>query len=159
YHIARDGGVSNLLDLDRFEQTPLTEKHFYPYWAEPIARASRAGRCGIALSRQGDILVFDEGTLRFTYRYGRWQYWNHAHLVRLLRDRAAAQRIPPRILGRVAGAIYRAALDVSFRRSGGLFVILHNRKSLRKIVRPGDAIGDANRGPADGQFDEVLKNH
>ena len=56
---------------------------------------ARGGRCGIALSRQGDVLVFDQGTLRFTYRYGRWQYcWNHTHLVKLLRDRARAQRVP-----------------------------------------------------------------
>jgi len=111
------------------------------------------------LSRQGDILVFDEGTLRFTYRYGRWQYWNHAHLVHLLRDRARAQRVPKKILGRVVNAIYRAALDVSFRRSGGLFVVLHNRKSLRDIARSGDAIGDPKRSATDLEFDTVIREH
>lgn len=159
YHVSRNGRVSGFVDLDRFERKPLTEKHYFPDWAEPMARASRHGRCGIVLSRQGDILVFDEGTLRFTYRYGRWQYWNHAHLVNLLRDRARAQRVPPRILGRVIGAIYRAALDVSFRRSGGLFVILHNRNSLRDVARSGDAIGDARRDNPDMDFDEVLRTH
>ena len=121
-----------------------------------MAKVSRAGRCGIALSRQGDILVFDEGTLRFTYRYGQWQYWNHVHLIKLLRDRAKAQRVPKQVLGRVVGAIYRAALDVSFRRSGGLFVILHNRHSLHEIVRNGDAIADSGRQGADAAFDGVV---
>lgn len=161
YHIAANGRILGFIDLDRFEKKKgnLTEKHYYPDWAEPIAQASRSGRCGVALSRQGDILVFDEGTLRFTYRYGRWQYWNHAHLVHLLRDRARAQRVPKKILGRVVGAIYRAALDVSFRRSGGLFVVLHNRRSLRDIARSGDAIGDSKRSTTDLEFDTVIREH
>jgi hypothetical protein len=161
YHIAANGRILGFIDLDRFERKKrnLTEKHYYPDWAEPIARASRSSRCGVALSRQGDILVFDEGTLRFTYRYGRWQYWNHAHLVHLLRDRARAQRVPKKILGRVVNAIYRAALDVSFRRSGGLFVVLHNRKSLRDIARSGDAIGDPKRSATDLEFDTVIREH
>lgn len=74
YHVAANGGLHDFVDLERFDASPLTEKHYYPDWAKPLAKASRDGRCGIGLSRQGDILVFDEGTLRFTYRYGRWQY-------------------------------------------------------------------------------------
>jgi hypothetical protein len=159
YHVSGSGALLGFVDLDRFEKKSPTARHYYPEWSEPIARGTRAGRCGIALSRQGDILVFDGGTLRFTYRYGRWQYWNHSHLVNLLRDRARAQRVPTNILGQVVGAIYRAALDVSFRRSGGLFVILHNRNSLRDIVRPGDAIGDSQRGATDTQFDAVVSEH
>jgi hypothetical protein len=156
YLVSTHGAVIDFIDLDRVGLTPLSEKHHFPDWAEPIAKASRGGRCGIALSRQGDILIFDEGTLRLTYRYGQWQYWNHAHLVKLLRDRAKAQRVPKKILGRVVGAIYRVALDVSFRRSGGLFVILHNKDSLHDIVRSGDAIGDRERQSADASFDEVV---
>jgi DisA bacterial checkpoint controller nucleotide-binding len=159
YYVSANGSLIDFVDLDRFGKESLTEKHHYPDWAEPIARSSRSGRCGIALSRQGDILVFDEGTLRFTYRYGRWQYWNHAHLVHLLRDRARAQRVPKKILGRVVGAIYRATLDVSFRRSGGLFVILHNRWDLSKIARKGDSIGDLKRDEADLEFDAVIQEH
>ena len=159
YVVSTEGRVFDFVDLDRYEQEPLTEKHYFPDWAEPIARASRKGRCGIALSRQGDVLVFDKGTLRFTYRYGRWQYWNHAQLVKLLRDRARAQRVPKDILGRVVGAIYRAALDVSFRRSGGLFVILHNRENLHQVVRPGDALADQDRSKTDTEFDQVLEGH
>ncbi len=159
YHVAANGKILDFVDLNHFDKKELTEKHHYPDWTEMIARASRDGRCGIALSRQGEILVFDEGTLRFTYRYGRWQYWNHAHLVHLLRARARTQHLPTKILGRVVGAIYRAALDVSFRRSGGLFVILHNRNRLRKVVRVGDAIGDHRRTAADKEFDEVICKH
>ena len=157
YLVSTNGAVIDFIDLDRFAVKDLSEKHHYPDWSEAMARASRSGRCGIALSRQGDILVFDEGTLRFTYRFGQWQYWNHTHLVKLLRDRAKAQRIPRTLLGRVVGAIYRAALDVSFRRTGGLFVILHNRNSLHEIVRKGDAIIDRAGAPSvDAAFDSVV---
>jgi hypothetical protein len=159
YIVSTNGRVLSFVDLDKYGKDSLTEKHYFPDWTEAIARSSRHGRCGIVLSRQGDILIFDEGTLRFTYRYGRWQYWNHGHLLNLLRDQARAQRVPPSLVGRVVGAIYRAALDVSFRRSGGLFVVLHNRSHLRKIVKYGDAIGDDNRGATDREFDSFLKGH
>jgi hypothetical protein len=159
YHISAEGAVTNLVDLERVGSPELTARHYFPEWAGPIARASRQGRCGIALTRQGDILIFDEGALRFTYRFGRWRYWNHSHVVNLLRDRARAQRVPRPIVGNVVGSIYRAALDISFRRSGGLFVILHNQNDIRQIVHPGDAIGDSNRDHADQNFDEVVQNH
>ena len=159
YHISGNGRILDFVDIDRFEKRRLSKKHHYPDWAEPIARVSRDGRCGIALSRQGDILVFEEGTLRFTYRYGRWHYWNHAHLVHLLRDLARTRHVSPRTLGRVVGAIYRAALDVSFRRSGGLFVVLRNRASLGKVVRLGEAIGDGRRDKEDSAFDRVICRH
>lgn len=156
YHVSAGGKMLGFIELDLFAKKASVSKHYYPDWAEPIARASRPNRYGIALSRQGDILVFDKGSLRFTYRFGRWQYWNHAHLIYLLRDRARAQRVPTKILGRVVGAIYRAALDVSFRRSGGLFVILHNRKFLKHVVREGDAIGDERRSTVDHDFDSAI---
>jgi len=158
YHISRESRLLGLVDLDRIDHRPLTENHYYPEWADRLAGASRSGRCGLALSRQGDILIFDEGSLRFTYRYGRWQYWNHAHIVNLLLDRAAAQRVPRKIRRRVIRAIYRAALDVSFRRSGGLFLVLHARKELHQVVRAGDAINDARRLSIDTEFDAGLEN-
>lgn len=158
YLVSSYGKVLDFVQLDRLTRRDLSEKHFYPDWAEQMARVSRDGRCGICLSRQGDILIFDEGTLRLTYRFGQWQYWNHAHLVNLLRDRARAQKVPKKLLGRVVGAIYRAALDISFRRSGGLFVVLHNKKSLREVVRHGDAVCDEGRTPAALSFDAVISD-
>jgi hypothetical protein len=156
YVVSTDGRVLDFVDLDKYARGNLTQRHHYPDWTESLARSSRGTACGIALSRQGDILVFDDGTLRFTYRLGRWQYWNHTHLIKLLRNRARAQRVPPRLVGRVVGAIYRVALDVSFRRSGGLFLILHNRAYLRRVVKESDAIGDHRRGTTDQEFDAFL---
>ncbi|MGS1127387.1 hypothetical protein ACVCL3_10345 [Rhodanobacter sp. UC4437_H4] len=156
YVVSTNGEVADLVDLEQFERQGLTEKHFFPSWSERIARASRAGKYGIALSRQGDILIFEEGTLRFSYRFGRWQFWNHRFLLELLRDQARAQGVNQSQLGRVIGPIYRAALDISFRRSGGLFVILKNRNNVRKLVRSGDGIGDDRRLAADADFDNIF---
>jgi hypothetical protein len=156
YYISTNGRMLNFLDLETSETQKLTYHNNFPDWAEPLARNSRGARYGIALSRQGDILVFDGGNLRFTHRHGRWQYWNHNHIVNLLRDRAKAPRVSPKIVSNVVGTVYVGALDVSFRRSGGLFVILRNRKNLRHIVRSGDAIGDAKRSNSDRDFDRIL---
>lgn len=159
YHVSSDGEVVDFVDLEKVGARDLTGHHYFPEWAGSIAAVSREGRCGIALTRQGDVLVFDEGALKFTYRFGRWRYWNHSHVVKLLRDRARAQKVHPSIVGKVVGSIYRAALDISFRRSGGLLIILHNQRDLHKIVREGDAIGDSSRNESDQKFDQVVQSH
>jgi hypothetical protein len=156
YLISGDGHVLDFLDLQNFSSPRLTAHNYYPDWGELLAQASREARCGVALTRQGDILVFDGGTLRFTHRHGRWQYWNHAQIVNLLCDRGKAQRVPPATMNRVIASAYVAALDISFRRSGGLIVVLHNRRNLRNIVRVGDAVADGKSVMADLDFDRLV---
>ena len=122
YYVSGNGHVLDFFDLDSRRSPELTAHNYYPDWGALLAKASRGSICGIALSRQGDILVFDGGTLRFTHRHGRWQYWNHNHIVNLLCDRGKAQSVPPRIMNQVIASAYVAALDISFRRTGGLIV-------------------------------------
>jgi len=133
-----------------------SEKVFFPEWCRDLALMSRGTRIGICLTKHGDLLVLDGGNLRFTYRFGQWQYWNHAHLINLLHDAARVQRVPKEIIPRVIRSVYRAALDVSFRRSGGLFVLLRNSQQIRQLVREGDSINDGKRLPLDRQFDKAL---
>jgi hypothetical protein len=144
--------------LDFFELNPTGAKgsRYYPDWCEDLAVEARGRKIGLALTRQGDVLVLENGLLTFTYRLGRWQYWNHTHLIDLIRNAARVQRVPPNLLSVVVRAVYRAALDVSFRRSGGLFVLLRRRQSLRKIVRRGDAIDDVERDVLDTAFDRAI---
>jgi DNA integrity scanning protein DisA with diadenylate cyclase activity len=94
--------------------------------------------------------------LTLTYRFGRWQYGNHTHIVDLIANAARVQHVDPAEVSGVVRSIYRAALDIAFRRSGGLFVLLRNRQNLRKTVRQGDAIGDRGRPKIDASFDGVL---
>jgi hypothetical protein len=60
------------------------------------------------------------------------------------------------VLPKVVKSIYRVALDVSFRRSGALFVLLRNRQNKHKLVVPGDGIGDDEREALHKAFDETL---
>jgi hypothetical protein len=155
YAVSADGRLLGLADL-KASTAKSHQKSFYPEWCEYIAEASRDGSCGICLTRQGDLLVFDSGGLRFTYRCGRWQYWNHTHVTDILRNRARVQRVPKNVLPEVVRDIYRAALDVSFRRSGGLFVLLRSRENKKKLLIKGDAIGDSNREVLHKEFDGTL---
>jgi hypothetical protein len=155
FEVTSSGKLLGLIDLQELELKQ-SQQHFYPEWCEYISEASKDGACGIALTRQGDLLVFDSGNLRFTYRVGRWQYWNHRHVCDLFRNRARVQHVPANVLPKVVRSIYRAALDVSFRRSGALFVLLRNRMNKEKLVIPGDAIGDGTREELHKAFDEAL---
>lgn len=156
YVVSRFGKLVRFVDLEQYTTQELTEKHHYPEWSRLIARASRNKKCGIALSRQGDILVFDDGALRFTYRFGRWLYWNHAHLKNLLRDLARAPSANKIVTGNVVGSIYRAALDVAFRRTGSLFVIAHNRRKVPDFVRRGDEVGGEGKSDIERYFEKNL---
>jgi hypothetical protein len=155
FEISSDGRVLGLMDLQATSPGQNLQ-HFYPEWCEHIAETATGSSCGICLTRHGDILVFDSGNLRFTYRVGRWQYWNHQHVCDIFRNRARVQHVPTNVLPKVVRSIYRAALDVSFRRSGGLFVLLRSQRSKAKLIIPGDGIGDKRRERIYEIFDETL---
>lgn len=153
YRVSSKGAIVAFSDLP--PRAPEGNR-YYPKWCDDLAAHSRKRRLGLCLTRQGDLLVLDSGRLTFTYRFGRWQYWNHTHVVDLIANAARVQHVRPAQVSGVVRSIYRAALDVAFRRSGGLFVILRNKKNLRKLVRHGDAIGDRGRPKLDAAFDAVL---
>ena len=155
YLVSNNGRFAQFSDLPRSIGSAASRSYF-PEWSRDMAMQCRHGRIGVLLTRHGDILVLDAGTLRFTYRAGHWQYWNHAHLVDLLRNSARAQRVPPKIISRVVNRLYRAALDSSFRRSGALFVLLRNRQQVGELVRAADRIGNESRQPIDEAFDRAL---
>jgi hypothetical protein len=157
YLVSTHGAVIEFMDLPTAaSRRRVAPRNFFPEWCRDLALESRESRLGMALTRNGDVLVFDGGTLRFTYRFGRWQFWNHTHLVDLLRNTARVQRVPSAIIPRVVTAIYRAALDVSFRRSGGMFVVLRNQGRISDVVRSADQIGSPRRAPLSDQFDGAL---
>lgn len=157
YMLSGAGGLIKIVDLERSERrVKSTDREFFPEWAGDMARLSRGNRCGVVLTRAGDILVFGDGSLRFTYRFGKWRYLNHRHIVDLLKNLARVQRVAPRRIGAVAKSVYRIALDVSFRRSGGLIVVLGAVRDLRKLVRRGDAIDDERRTKEDAALDAAL---
>jgi len=157
FEINRSGKLLRFRDLQAGGDKG-TGNHYFPEWCRYLAGASAGNCCGIALTRQGDILVFDGGSLRFSYRAGRWQYWNHTHAINIFRNRMRVQHVLEDIVSAVVNRIYRVTLDVSFRRSGCLFVMLKNQQNMRKLVADGDAIGDPQRDELYGEFDTTLNN-
>lgn len=155
YKVSSHGCLLSFVDIEANKKS-VTPGSYYPEWCEYFAKASQETVLGLLLTRQGDVLVFDRGTLRFSYRLGLWRYWNHGHLIDLLRNAARAQRVPPKKIPPVVRALHRSALDVSFRRTGGLFVVLRNQRRVRALVRKGDAISDKDRSRLDGLFDKAL---
>ena len=157
YVVTSTGSVIDFVDLKTSTRKKLSADNYYPEWAEPIARGSRNALFAVALSRQGDILVFENGSLLFSYRYGQWQYWNHNYLIALLTNLARAQSVPRKFVGTLVRAIYKAALDLSFRRSGGLFVLLKNRYNLDELVPSGDAVGESVHSESTPSFDAIVE--
>lgn len=133
-----------------------TAKHYYPEWCAQFAEQAQSGRVGLALNRQGEILLIEDGTLRFSYRFGKWQYWNHSHLIDLAKNLIRTQHVQVGVVAKVANAIYRAALDVSFRRSGGLFVVLRNTGYLKHLAKVADVIDNPHRSQVNAAFDHAL---
>jgi hypothetical protein len=158
YHISRDGRLYDFVHLDNgsVSSRRAIDKN-YPYWAEGISGRARDSVVAICLTRQGDILVFDEGMLRLSYRYGRWQYWNHAHLIKLIASLMRGNKASESRVSATARAAYQTALDVSFRRTGGLIVLLKNKNNLGSVYQV-DANSAASEFEAEAhwQFDRAL---
>jgi hypothetical protein len=66
------------------------------------------------------------------------------------------QHVQTNVLPKVVRSIYRAALDVSFRHSGALFVLLRSRANKKKLVISDDGIGDKMRERIYRLFDASL---
>lgn len=142
------GPAGELRDLVELRQETVTGRHWFPGWVEPLAYETlKRNALALALTRQGDILVLDGGSLRFSYRFGRWRFWSHHHLVEVLKALARTNNVRVRDVRKVTDAVYRAALDISFRRTGALFVVLSAVSSLGKLVRDSDQIGHRKRDP------------
>lgn len=155
YIVNGDGKILRYKDLPSNTATA-PPRSFFPEWCRDMAVMSQGKRLGISLTRHGDILIFSTGSLRFTYHFGQWQYWNHTHIIDILRNHSRAQSVSTDITSRVVRAIYRAAVAASFRRTGALFVLLKNKQTLRDVVRNGDALNDGNRSSLDSIFDSAL---
>jgi len=153
YKISKHGAVDSFFELSRKAQKGVV---FFPEWCEGLAAACKKKRLGLALTRQGDIVVLYNSQLRFTYRFGKWQYWNHSHIVDLIRNAARVQKVKVTLVSGVVRAIYRGALDTSFRRTGGLFVLLRRATDIHKLVKDGEAIDDPSRVAVDRAFDDAL---
>lgn len=155
YRVSRGGAVLGFVELTK-PKSGASGGRYFPQWSAEVSSMSTRGSIGLCLTRQGDLVVFEAGQMMFTYRFGTWQYWNHSHIVDIVKNAARVQHVPLAEVAALARTIYRAALDISFRRSGALFVWLRAKKGLPRVVRRGDALGDSHRRPTELAFDAAL---
>jgi len=87
-----------------------------------FARWANKGKVALALSRNGEILVFFQGGLGFARRRGRWRHFNHGALIKRLRQNKA---FPTPL----CAAVYQSCLDVSFAKVGGGIALIHADKT------------------------------
>lgn len=109
-----------------------------PLWVANVAQTADAyGGIGIALTRNGDILITHRARLLFTRRAGKWSKWNHAAILNRLGKLFDHSVDQPRSSD-VLSYLYHVALDLAFHRSGGLLVILGSKTHLEKLLASRD---------------------
>lgn len=155
YCLSGGGALVAFRDISELEMT-CTDEQYFPDWMKPMARAATGGVIGVVLSRQGELSILEEGTLRLTHRAGHWQFWNHGYIEEMIRSLVRLQEVAPRRIGLIVRGFYRVALDVAFRRTGGLLVLLRNTRDLPKITRVLDCVGGVGRERRDREFDAAL---
>jgi hypothetical protein len=155
----RSGGIVELLPL-----SPRPEKKNSslgrPWWLASLAdTADRKGGLGIALTRSGDILVTHQRELLLSRRAGEWRVWRHDAILGAIKN-SWTPKGPKGNLARVLATLYKVALDLSFRRSGGLLIVAESRIKAEKIVNSkNDFIGAGSRTEAEQALDASLVKH
>lgn len=154
----RNGGIVRLTPL-RARRETLRSRLYRPWWLGPLAdtAADEAG-VGIALTRGGDILVTYRGELLASQRTGRWRIWRHELLLDTVRA-AWDIRGTPEGLDDVLIVLYRVALELAFRRSGGLLVIAGSRNVTNRLIPSAqDFMDSGRRSPAEKSLDTSLSD-
>lgn len=153
----KTGKIIRLMGL---ESKGKVGEHFRPAWLDPLAETARShDALGIALTRTGAIMIAWQGNLLLSYRHGKWTLWYHSENIELIVDGLTRRGTVPKDMGRLAAKLYRCALDVSFRRTGGLFIALRSPKHLEKLVRSPEQISGARRTDGDLALGEWLSTN
>lgn len=128
-----------------------------PFWSAGLAEAARErDGVGVALSREGDLLVVDRGRLVFSQRAGVWRAWNHSAIIGRLRSLWRFSG-PSGQLSTVVSYLYQVAMDLAFGRSGGLLIVLGSRRRLPTVLASeADRISSAERSGPERALDRSL---
>lgn len=153
----RHGRILRLVGL---ETKGKVGEHFRPTWLDPLADTAREHEgLGIALTRTGAIMVAWNGNLLLSYRHGKWILWYHSENIEIIRDGLTRRGTVPLDMGRLAAKLYRCALDVSFRKTGGLFVALRSPGHIDSLVRRPEQLNGDRRSRGDLALGEWLSGN
>lgn len=110
----RDGYLMGYVSLEKVRNYASTAPQEFNY----VAKYCGEKKVGIALTENGDLLIFKNRALMFAKRRGQWNIYSHEEVIQLLAFRTAHS------LKEVRRAIYLSAIDCSFRYTGGIIVYL-----------------------------------
>lgn len=152
----RRGRVVEIVSLQTPEAEGTARKR-RPWWAAAIAEAAaKRGGVGVALTRNGDILVVHDGKLAFNQRAGKWSKWDHAAILKKLRALFDFRGAPQQIAD-VLSYLYHVALDLAFRRSGGLLIVVGSEDRLKRLLTgSSDILTSARRKEPEKSLDSSL---
>src|ERR1039457_4218271 len=132
-----DGMLVDLVDMQEFSR------------AHSLATLEGGHIC-LVLTPNGEIKVFAGGVQVFNFLEGRW------HLTDIVEKYREFQRAVGD--GALAERLFTAALNLAEHRRGGLFVVLDDPASVRKLVSPPDLLeNDGLLGSDKGQIHYLLR--
>ena len=144
----RRGGLAGMVALVPSRET-VRSSLARPWWFSSLAdTAARVGGIGVALTHGGDLLVAHRRELLVSQRSGLWMLWRHSELLGRIRQ-SWRTRGRGGELDHVIVAMYRVALELALRRSGGLLVVASSREGGRKLVVSKGDLLDSPRRPAE----------
>ena len=153
----RRGGLAGIVALVASRET-VRSSLARPWWFSSLAdTAARVGGVGVALTRGGDLLVAHRRELVVSQRSGLWMLWRHSELLDRIRQSWHTRGRGDQ-LDHVIVAMYRVALELALRRSGGLLVVASSREGGRKlVVSKGDLLGSSRRLAEERRLDASLQ--
>lgn len=153
----RQGQVLGLVALPRVEDH--ATRNFRPSQFDGLAVGSTREALGIGLSSKGDIVCLQKGSMTVSLQQGHWQVWNHQENVSVMRRavHSVLGHQKGRNVDKLVRQIYSVALDLSFQRRGGLFVITRGARSLPHLIEPRQAPNDERRALSDLGLDLTLR--
>lgn len=158
----REGKVLGLVSLPAGEDGPA--RAFRPRRFDELAAGSSREIMGLGLSLEGDIVCLQKADMTVSLRQGRWQIWNHQENVNVLKravqalhvDQPARKQRTTGFIDQVVRQIYSAALDLSFRRRGGLFVVVESQELLPSLIDKSQEPHHESRAISDLGLDRTL---
>ena len=135
--VARGG---ELLGYEPFPDIVETNGIFAPLRFARLAEWTnqRDGRVGLALTRNGEVLVMKDGLMIFAKRRGVWRHFPHRALARRAQLKGSFEKS-------LMIAVHETCLDVSFARTGGgIGIVLEDeaeRFEQSNVLNHGDRVG------------------
>ncbi len=139
------GGLEGIASIEQIDsKAQFFRPRFYPQRYEAMSGFSIGGCVGVALNRNGEILVF-QGELKFAKRRGAWIYFGHEAIIKQMSSGTSAG-------SGLRKAVYGSCIDASFARTGACIGVLRESKVeefLRsRVVDPADLFSSCTSAKA-----------